>query len=121
MSLPSERTLIPWMPHTWPATARAIRAHKPDLLIYKWWIPFMGPAFWGVSKLLGDDYIRKTAFVCHNVLPHEKRFGDIPFTKMALGRGSFIMTLSMAEANTPARGLFRLEARADSRHAAAGL
>ncbi len=105
MSLPSQRTLIPWMPHTWPATAQAIRAHKPDLLIYKWWIPFMGPAFWGVSKLLGDDYIRKTAFVCHNVLPHEKRFGDIPFTKMALGRGSFIMTLSMAEADT-ARGLF---------------
>lgn len=99
-NLPSERTLVPWNPLTWPATARAIKRHNPDLVIYKWWIPFMGPSFWGVSKLLGSSYRKKIAFVCHNVLPHEKRFGDLLFTKMALGSGSFIMTFSKAEAET---------------------
>ncbi|MCL4305429.1 glycosyltransferase [bacterium] len=104
-NIPSERLLVAWNPLTWPRTARAIRNHKPDLVIFKWWIPFFGPAFWGVSKLLGKSYRRKTAFVCHNVLPHEKRVGDLPFTKMALGSGSFILTLSSAEADT-ARKLF---------------
>ncbi|MBK6765483.1 MAG: glycosyltransferase family 4 protein [bacterium] len=109
-NLPSERTLIPWNPFTWPATARAIRRHNPDLIIYKWWIPFMGPAFWGVSKLLGGSYRNRTAFACHNVLPHEKRAGDMLFTKMALGSGSFIMTFSKAEAET-GRKLFPDRAR----------
>lgn len=103
--IPSERMLVAWNPLTWPRTARAIRKHNPDLLIFKWWIPFFGPAFWGVQKLLGGSYKQKTAFVCHNVLPHEKRFGDMLFTKMALGSGSFIMTLSSAEADT-ARAIF---------------
>lgn len=66
-------------PITWWTTAQYIKKQKPDLLIVKFWIPVMGPAFGSVLRLLSKE--TKKICILDNVVPHEKRMGDELFTK----------------------------------------
>jgi D-inositol-3-phosphate glycosyltransferase len=61
-------------PFSWWRTARQIRRYRPDILITKFWIPFMAPAFGTVARLCGKK-IRRIS-ILDNVIPHEKRLGD---------------------------------------------
>ena len=40
----------------------------------------------------------KTVVICHNVLPHERRPGDVPFTRALLSRADTVITHSAAQA-----------------------
>ena len=40
----------------------------------------------------------RTAVICHNVLPHERRPGDIPLTRALLSRADTVITHSAAQA-----------------------
>ncbi|MFZ1703647.1 MAG: glycosyltransferase [Saprospiraceae bacterium] len=62
-------------PISWFQTARFIRLQKPELIIFRYWIPFMGPALGTIRRLLRDKNIYSIALV-DNLIPHEKRFGD---------------------------------------------
>lgn len=73
-----KRKLSSVNPLSWWTTANYINKQKPDLLIVKFWLPFMGPAFGTVLRLLNKN-IRKIC-ILDNVIPHEKRFGDKIFT-----------------------------------------
>ena len=37
-------------PFNWLATGNKIKEHKPDLVIVKFWLPFMGPAFGAILR-----------------------------------------------------------------------
>lgn len=66
-------------PFNWIRTASRIRKMKPELIVVRYWLPFMGPALGTINRLL-----RKRATIiglCDNILPHEHRFGDRAFTK----------------------------------------
>ncbi|MBI3110980.1 MAG: glycosyl transferase family 1, partial [Ignavibacteriales bacterium] len=43
--VPSEQLIDSINPFTWYSAARAIARKKPDLLIFKYWLPFFGPCF----------------------------------------------------------------------------
>ncbi len=97
--LPPEFMLVPWNPLSWYRTAQFIEKQKADLVCYKWWMPFFGACYWGVSKLLDKQSRAHIAFVCHNVIPHETRIGDKTLSKMALGQSKFFLTFSRNEAH----------------------
>lgn len=97
--IPSTRLLVPWNPLSWYRTAKFINKQNADLVCYKWWMPFFGAAYWGVSKLLDMQSRARVAFVCHNVIPHETRIGDKTLSKMALGQSKFFLTFSRNEAH----------------------
>lgn len=69
-------------PINWILTAFKIRKENPDLLIYKYWIPFFAPCFFTISFFAKMFRKTKVLFICDNVIPHEKRFGDRFFTKL---------------------------------------
>lgn len=96
--LPAENLLVPWNPLSYWRTAKFISAQKPDLICFKWWMPFFGKAYFWVAKFLDAKYQSRIAYVCHNVIPHEKRFGDTMLSKMALGRSKYFLTFSRNEA-----------------------
>ena len=59
-------------PLNWFRVAKFIRGFKPDLIVVRFWIPFMGPSLGTVlrhSKKCGAKIIA----ICDNVIPHEKR------------------------------------------------
>jgi glycosyltransferase involved in cell wall biosynthesis len=67
-------------PFNWLATGRKLKKHKADLIIVKYWLPFMGPCFGAIlrrAKKSGATIIS----IIDNIIPHEKRFGDNGFTK----------------------------------------
>ncbi|MFA5403439.1 MAG: glycosyltransferase [Ignavibacteria bacterium] len=63
-------------PFNWFFTALKIRKENPDLLIYKYWIPFFAPCFFTISFIVKMFRKTKVLFICDNVIPHEKRIGD---------------------------------------------
>lgn len=83
-------------PFNWLSTGKKIAAENPDLLIFKYWIPYFGPCFavisYIVKKLSKSD--TKVLYICDNVIPHEKRFGDKFFTKLAFSQGDYFVVMS---------------------------
>lgn len=94
MAVESERTVDSLNPVSWIRTYFKLRSFKPDVVLLNWWTPFFAPCFWTLSFLLRRFAGVRVIYVCHNVVPHEKRFVDVPLTKLALGEADFLVLLS---------------------------
>jgi glycosyltransferase involved in cell wall biosynthesis len=79
-------------PFSWIKTALYIRKQQPDLVILRFWIPFMGPALGSVARLLGKK-VKVVGFV-DNLIPHEKRIGDTLLSKYFVNACNGFITLS---------------------------
>ena len=74
-------------PINWLIVGREIAREKPDQIIVRFWLPFMGPCLGmvlRVARWLGRNKFRATALV-DNIIPHEKRFGDRLFARWFVG------------------------------------
>lgn len=91
-------TLSSVNPITWYRTAGKIINEKPDLVIIRFWLPFMGPALGTVAGRLRKNKIKVIA-ITDNVIPHEKRIGDRPLTKYFIKRCDGFITMSRSVLN----------------------
>jgi D-inositol-3-phosphate glycosyltransferase len=86
-------------PLTWISTGMAIRKAKPDILLMRFWLPFMGPALGTVARIARSN--KKTRAICiyDNVIPHEKRPGDWLLTRYFTSSvdGAVVMSGSVLE------------------------
>jgi len=71
-------------PFNWIKIGNEIKRLKPDILIFKFWLPFMGPCFGTIARRVKKNRHTKIITVLDNVIPHEHRFGDKMFTKYFL-------------------------------------
>jgi glycosyltransferase involved in cell wall biosynthesis len=67
-------------PLNWLAVGNELKRMKPDLVIVRYWLPFMGPCLGTILRLVKKNQFTKVVCIADNVIPHEKRFGDKPFT-----------------------------------------
>lgn len=94
---PEGITIHTWInsinPINWLLTARRIRKLQPDLVVVRFWLPLMGPALGTILRRLDR---KRTRVVCiaDNVIPHEKRPGDKPFTAYFLKACDGFITMS---------------------------
>jgi len=65
-------------PLNWIKTGYRIRKIDPDILLIKFWHPFMAPCFGTVARIARKRKSGKTRVICifDNVIPHENRFVD---------------------------------------------
>jgi glycosyltransferase involved in cell wall biosynthesis len=70
-------------PITWIKAARYIKSRQPDLVIFRYWLPFFAPCFGVISFLVRRRTNTKVLFICDNIVPHEKRLGDSALTRFA--------------------------------------
>ncbi len=68
-------------PFTWKKTADKIITVKPDLVLFRYWMPFFAPAFHAVAKRIRKRANTKIIAMCDNIIPHEKRALDQQLTK----------------------------------------
>jgi glycosyltransferase involved in cell wall biosynthesis len=68
-------------PFNWLTTGKQIQKQKPDLLIVRYWLPFMGPCLGTILRLVKKNQHTKIICIADNIIPHEHRPGDTPFTK----------------------------------------
>jgi D-inositol-3-phosphate glycosyltransferase len=63
-------------PMNWIKVGRQIKQMKPDLLIIKYWIPFMAPCLGTIARIARKNKKTKVISILDNIIPHEKRPGD---------------------------------------------
>ncbi len=67
-------------PLNWFLTGKRLRNESFDLIIIRYWLPYMGPAFGTILRMV-DRKDTKVICIADNIIPHEKRIGDKAFTK----------------------------------------
>jgi glycosyltransferase involved in cell wall biosynthesis len=67
-------------PFNWAAVGREIKALRPDLVITRFWLPFLGPSLGSVLRRVRKNSHTRIVCIADNVVPHEKRPGDKPLT-----------------------------------------
>ena len=63
-------------PLNWLKVGREIKKLNPDLLIIKYWLPFMAPCFGTIARIAKSNRKTKVITIVDNIIPHEKRIGD---------------------------------------------
>lgn len=81
-------------PFNWIATGLKIKKEKPDILLIRFWLPFMGPCFGTIARIARSNRFTTVICIFDNVIPHEKRLGDIVLTKYFTGSidGAIVMS-----------------------------
>lgn len=68
-------------PLNWIRVGNRIRKMQPDLVIIKYWLPFMGPCFGTIARRVKKQKSCRIVTILDNIIPHEKRIGDRLFTR----------------------------------------
>ncbi|HEX5111377.1 MAG TPA: glycosyltransferase [Saprospiraceae bacterium] len=71
-------------PLNWIRVGNRLRKEKPDLIIVRFWLPFMGPALGTILRRVRKNKVTKIICIADNVRPHEVRAGDKMFTRYFL-------------------------------------
>src|SRR5690606_15741558 len=81
-------------PFNWLRVGMKLRKANPDLIVVRYWLPFMGPCLGTILRFISRK--SKTEIVCivDNIIPHEKRPGDTLFTRYFLTPVHRFVTLS---------------------------
>ncbi|MBQ5934959.1 MAG: glycosyltransferase [Bacteroidales bacterium] len=82
-------------PFSWRPAARKIAAWKPDLLVMKYWMSYLAPSLGTVARYLKRRGI-PVITVLDNVIPHETKFFDKPFSRWFLRQNSGCVAMSEA-------------------------
>ena len=114
LTVPSESLVDSINPLNWLSVGREIRRRKPDLIIFKYWLPFFGPCFGTIARVTKWGRDTKVLFICDNIIPHEKRPGDRVFTRYAFRGADYFIVQS----DTVERDLLRFWPDAKYRKAA---
>lgn len=63
-------------PFNWLKVGREIAALNADLMVVKFWLPFMAPCLGKISRIVKENGKTKVVSILDNIIPHEKRPGD---------------------------------------------
>jgi len=82
----------------WRKVSNYIKNQKPDFVIPVFWLPFTGISISRIIKKLKKTGVPVISLV-HNVIPHDKHFGDSFFSKRYFNQCDAFITLSQAVAD----------------------
>ena len=81
-------------PFNWIKVGNELRNIKPDIIVVRYWIPFMGPCFGTILRRVKKNKHTKVVCIADNIIPHEKRTGDTMFTKYFVKPVDAFVTMS---------------------------
>lgn len=93
------RTINSVNPLNWIKVGRRIKSEKPDLVIIRYWIPFLAPCLGTIAGLIRRN--KHTVIIClaDNVIPHEHRIGDQTLTRYFIERIHGMIAMSKSVLN----------------------
>lgn len=80
-----ERRVSTINPLTWWSVGRELCKMQPDIVLMKYWTPFMAPCFGSIARLARKNGHTKVICQIDNVEPHEHHLTDKPFNRYYLG------------------------------------
>ena len=81
-------------PLNWLKVGNELRKLRPDVIVVRYWLPFMGPCLGTILRRVKKNNFTKIICIADNILPHEKRIGDSVFTKYFLRPIDGFITMS---------------------------
>jgi glycosyltransferase involved in cell wall biosynthesis len=81
-------------PLNWLKVGNELKENKPDVIVVRFWLPFMGPALGTILRRVKKNRHTKIIAITDNITPHEKRAGDRPFIKYFLKPCDAFVTMS---------------------------
>ena len=81
-------------PFNWIKIGRRIKNERPDLIVVRYWLPLMGPCLGTILRIVKKNKHSKVVCIADNVIPHEKRTGDMAFTKYFVKPVDAFITMS---------------------------
>jgi len=81
-------------PLNWIKVGKQLRMEKPDIVVVRFWIPFLGVALGNILRRIKKNHHTKIICIADNVIPHEHRPGDMTFTRFFLKSCDAFITMS---------------------------
>lgn len=81
-------------PFNWIRIGNRIKKSKPDIVLVRYWLPFMGPCLGTILRRIKSNGHTRIICLTDNILPHEKRIGDKPFTRYFVKPVDAFVTMS---------------------------
>ena len=93
-NLKIKRTINSINPLNWLKVGFRIRREKPDLVIIRYWLPFLAPCLGAIAGLIRKN--KHTVIIClaDNIVPHEHRPGDRLLTNYFIQRIDGLIAMS---------------------------
>ncbi len=68
-------------PFNWIKVGNEIKSRMPDLVVVRYWLPFMGACLGTILRRIQKNRHTKIVCIADNIIPHEARPGDNILTK----------------------------------------
>jgi glycosyltransferase involved in cell wall biosynthesis len=81
-------------PFNWWRVGRQLRKLQPDIVVVRYWLPFMGPSLGSICRQIKKNKRSTIVAITDNIIPHEKRRGDTLFTRFFLKHCDAFITMS---------------------------
>jgi len=81
-------------PLNWISVGNELKKIKADIIVVRYWLPFMGPCLGTILRRVKKNHHTKIICIADNIFPHEKRPGDKLFTKYFLKPIDGFITMS---------------------------
>ncbi len=81
-------------PFNWLTTGLHLRNLNPDLLVLRYWIPFMAPSLGSIARIARSNRHTHVIPIIDNILPHERHWFDVPLGKYFTSSCSAFITMS---------------------------
>ena len=81
-------------PPNWITVGNELKKIKPDVIVVRYWLPFMGPCLGTILRRAKKNKHTKIICIADNIFPHENRPGDVAFTKYFLKPIDAFITMS---------------------------
>ena len=79
-----ERAVDTVNPLNWIKVGRRLRRERPDMILMKYWTPFMAPCFGTIARIARSNGHTRVICQIDNVEPHEHHIVDRPFNRWYL-------------------------------------
>jgi glycosyltransferase involved in cell wall biosynthesis len=86
-------------PINWIMVGLRIKKEQPDLIIVRYWIPFMAPCLGTICRIIKSNKHTKIICIVDNMIPHEKRFADKLLSSFFVKSVHAFLTMSEKVAN----------------------
>jgi glycosyltransferase involved in cell wall biosynthesis len=93
-NIPIKVTINSVNPFNWIAVGNELKNIKPDIIVVRYWLPFMGPCLGTILRRVKKNHHTKVICIADNIFPHEKRPGDKAFTNYFLKPVDGFITMS---------------------------
>ena len=81
-------------PLNWIQVGNDLKKYRPDIIVVRYWLPFMGPCLGTILRIAKKNKHTKVVCIADNIIPHELHLGDKQFTQYFIHAVDAFITMS---------------------------